>query len=236
MSNRVAWSLAFTLALAACSSGGSSGTPAAGGTAGGGAAGTAGVGAAAGFGGAAGGGTGGAAGGATGGAAGTVAFAVTSAAFQEGGAIPLAHECGPPLQGPGQNLSPPLSWTPGPAGTQSYAVVVRDVDAKVTQYPEGIIHWVIYDIPKSASALPQGVKAGYQVADPAGAKQANIQGSGFYGYFGMCSPNSVNTYVFTVHAMPTPALPGVTQQSSESEIAAAIEANSIAQAALSGES
>lgn len=221
--------LALLAAISACSSGSSSGSAA---PDGGGAGGNAGSGGGAGSGGSA--GAGGAAG--SGGVGGATAFGVTSSAFVEGGTIPLAHECGPPLQGPGSNLSPALAWTPGPAATLSYAVVVRDVDAKIAQYPEGIIHWVIYDIPKDVLALPEGIKAAYQVSAPAGAKQGNIQGSGHYGYFGMCSASSTNTYVFTVHALPTAALPNVTMQSSESEIAALIESSSIAQAALSGES
>lgn len=165
-------------------------------------------------------------------------FALSSSAFAEGETIGMQYECGPPapVSGTGDNLTPPLSWTPGPAETQSYAVVVRDVDAMIAQFPEGIIHWVIYDIPANVSSLPEGIPAGYEVSDPAGAKQAEVQGSGFFGYFGPCSPNSINTYVFTIHAMATPTLPGVTMASSESEIAGLIESTSIASASLSGES
>ncbi|MBK6685777.1 MAG: YbhB/YbcL family Raf kinase inhibitor-like protein [Deltaproteobacteria bacterium] len=165
-----------------------------------------------------------------------VPFVVTSTAFAEGGTVPLRYECGPPLQGPGDNISPNLTWTNGPAGTQSYAVVVRDTDARVPQFPEGIIHWVIYNIPATVHTLPEGIPGAFTVAAPAGARQANIQGSGFFGYFGPCSPTRVNTYVWTVHAMPTVTVPNVSRASSESTIAAEIEATSIAQATLSGES
>lgn len=188
-------------------------------------------------------GTGGAGTGATGGGGsgtgtgGMAPFEVTSTAFGEGETVPTVHECGPPIaMGPGMNVSPDLTWTPGPTGTQSYAVVVRDVDAMIPQYPEGIIHWVIYDIPATTLSLPEGVMAAYDVTEAPGAKQANIQGSGYFGYFGPCSPNSVNTYVWTVHAMPEATVPGVSMASTESEIAAAIESTSIAQVSLSGES
>lgn len=165
-------------------------------------------------------------------------FELTSSSFQEGEAIPAEHECGPPapVTGDGGNLTPALAWTAGPAETRSYAIVVRDVDAKIPQYPDGIIHWVIYDIPADARALPEGIAAGYAVSDPAGAKQAEVQGTGFFGYFGPCSPNSVNTYVFTLHAMPEATLPGVTMDTSEADVAAIIESTSIATATLSGES
>jgi len=182
------------------------------------------------------GGVGGAGGG--GGQGGMLPFEVTSAAFDEGETIPLVHECGPPAPvqgGPGDNQTPPLSWTAGPPGTQSYAVVVRDVDARVTQFPHGIIHWVIYDIPAATLGLPLGVSDGYEVTTPAGAKQGLIQNTGFFGYFGPCSPNSVNTYVFTVHAMSETNLP-VSMTDSERDIALDIEQNAIASASLSGES
>lgn len=176
--------------------------------------------------------------GGAGGEGGRLPFEVTSTAFGEGDIIPMVHECGPPApvpNGTGGNETPPLSWTAGPTGTQSYAVVVRDIDATVTQFPNGIIHWVIYDIPASATSLPQNVPNGYTVAMPAGAKQGEVQGTGYFGYFGPCSPNSVNTYVFTVHAMGEAALP-VTMGDSERDIALYIEANALASTSLSGES
>ena len=171
------------------------------------------------------------------GTGGMAPFEVTSTTFAEGETIPTNVECGPPIaNGPGMNVSPDLTWTPGPSETQSYAVVVRDIDATPPQYPEGIIHWVIYDIPAATLSLPTGVTDNYDVTEIPGAKQAELQGSGYFGFFGPCSPNSINTYVWTVHAMPEATVPGVTMASTESEIAAAIESTSIAQVSLSGES
>ncbi len=174
----------------------------------------------------------------SGGGGGSLPFALTSTAFTEGETIPLVHECGSPapVSGPGDNETPPLTWTAGPSNTQSYAIVVRDVDATVPQFPNGIIHWVVYDIPATTTSLPQNVAPGYEPGTPAGAKHAEIQGSGYHGYFGPCSPNSVNTYVFTVHAMASPTLDGVTQDTTEKDVAALVESTSIASASLSGES
>jgi phosphatidylethanolamine-binding protein (PEBP) family uncharacterized protein len=106
---------------------------------------------------------------------------------------------------------------------------MQDIDSSV-------IHWVVYDIPPSASTLPQALAPGYSVVDPAGAKQAEIQGSGYFGYFGPCSAGSINTYRFTLYAMPTATLAGATMQSTEAELAASIPTLAIASAALSGES
>ncbi len=66
---------------------------------------------------------------------------VTSSAFKEGAAIPeryAGYRIGP---------SPPLAWTKGPQGTQSYALLVEDPDAPGA---EPFVHWVAYDIPADA--------------------------------------------------------------------------------------
>lgn len=159
-------------------------------------------------------------------------FALTSSAYEEGATIPLRYECGPPIvpDGPGENVTPALAWTDGPPGTMSYAIVMRDRDAG------NLVHWVLYDIPASVRSLPEGVASGHELASPAGAHQAEIQGSGYFGYFGPCSPGRVNTYEITVHALPSATLPGADRSITENAAAAAIEAAAIASATLSGES
>ncbi|MEO0601398.1 MAG: YbhB/YbcL family Raf kinase inhibitor-like protein [Myxococcota bacterium] len=165
-----------------------------------------------------------------------VPFELTSTAFATGEIIPLEHECGPPFNdGPGDNLTPPLSWTPGPEGTASYVVVMRDRDFTPVAYPDGLIHWTIYDIPASVTELPAGIPDGATVATPSGAKQGEAQESGFFGYFGPCSPNSVNTYRFTVYAMPEATL-DVPDPASEIEVADAAEAAALDRTSLRGES
>jgi Raf kinase inhibitor-like YbhB/YbcL family protein len=175
-----------------------------------------------------GGGMGGIGSGGMGGSGGTLPFELTSTSYMEGGTIPLTNECGTP-NGPGDNVSPPLSWTPGPPGTLSYAVVMHDLDF------QNLVHWVIYDIAPATLALPAGIPAQYQPTDPAGSKQASIQGV-FFGYLGPCSPNSINTYELTVHAMPVDTLQGVDMNTSDTALATQVEGMSIASASLSGES
>ncbi len=157
-------------------------------------------------------------------------FELTSSAYAEGETIPTIHECGPPVtNGPGDNVSPPLSWTSGPAGTKSYAIVMHDLDFM------NLVHWVIYDIPADVTSLPENVPRTYQPASVPGAKQAEIQNA-FYGYLGPCSPNKVNTYQITVHALGVDTLPGVDMNTPEKEIAPLIEGMALASASLSGES
>ncbi len=97
----------------------------------------------------------------------------------------------------GDNLSPALEWKNPPAGTKSFAVTVFDPDAPSGS---GWWHWVVYDIPATATSLPAG--AGVKEPLPAGAKQGrNDFGERNYG--GACPPEGdrPHHYVFTVHAL-----------------------------------
>ena len=54
----------------------------------------------------------------------------------------------------GGNLSPPLNWSGAPSETKSFALVSEDVDHH-TGTPW--VHWIIYNIPPSATELPEGI-------------------------------------------------------------------------------
>ncbi|GAA2634830.1 YbhB/YbcL family Raf kinase inhibitor-like protein [Actinomadura fulvescens] len=161
------------------------------------------------------------------------AYTLTSTAFAEGGVIPKVHECtssgtGDPSQ---RNESPPLAWAGAPATAQSYAIVMRDLDNA------NLIHWVIYDIPANVSSLPQNVQHVYMPPVPAGARQVYYRGSAsLFGYQGPCSPRTVNTYQFTVHALSRAKLSELNSSSSTQTAARVISNASLGSARLSGES
>lgn len=159
-----------------------------------------------------------------------VAFELSTSAFADGADVPMIHRCGPPLVADetGMNVSPAFAWTDGPRETMSYAMVVRDESAG------GLVHWVIYDIPATLRALPERVPAAYMPLAVDGARQADIQETGYFGYFGPCSGGRGNRYVFTLHAMPTAMLPGAERTSTEDELAAMVEAASLASVSVTG--
>lgn len=74
---------------------------------------------------------------------------VTSSAFQPGGAIPLVYSLY------AKSLSFPVSWTPGPAGTQSYVLIVEDPDSG---QPQPTLHWLAYNIPPTTLSLGKNVR------------------------------------------------------------------------------
>lgn len=150
-------------------------------------------------------------------------FVLTSTAFSQGQTIPVQHTCDD------ANVSPPLAWGPGPAGTMSYAFVLTDLDNG------SMVHWVMWDIPESTLSLPEDVDKVYLPPDVPGAKQTNSY-AGARGYAGPCSPGSVNTYEFRLYAIGVATLPSVDMNSTRAQVLAVIQANDVDSIALDGES
>ena len=156
----------------------------------------------------------------TGGDGGAVAFALTSTGFTEGAPIPAKFACA------GANVSPELTWTAGPAGTQSYAVVLTDKS-------NNLIHWVIWDIPASVTGLPENVQKTATPPAPPGAKQVKSYDNNTVGYLGPCPPNQ-HTYELAVWALDVATLPNVTTASTRSEVFAEIQNHDLGSAKLTG--
>lgn len=118
---------------------------------------------------------------------------LTTPAFPPGGQIPAEYTCS------GADISPPLSWSGVPAGTQSLAVVIEDPDA-----PRGTFrHWGAYDIPPGTMGLAAGYRVGRQAAVFAQARND----FGTVGYGGPCPPpGAMHHYHFELLALSRPRL------------------------------
>jgi Raf kinase inhibitor-like YbhB/YbcL family protein len=77
---------------------------------------------------------------------------LTSSSFADGAVIPDKYTQAVPAP-----VSPQLSWTNAPAGTQSFALVVDDPDTALQKTTNEVLHWAAFNIPATATSLPEGV-------------------------------------------------------------------------------
>jgi len=123
-------------------------------------------------------------------------FSLSSPAFGNGENIPDRFTC------EADNLSPALEWKYTPWDTRSLALFVVDPDA-----PSGaFMHWVLYNIPTSLTALPEGVPKDEQVA---GIGTQGLNDFQNIGYDGPCPPPAkAHRYYFKLYALDlAPDLP-----------------------------
>lgn len=105
----------------------------------------------------------------------------------------------------GGNISPALTWKNPPAGTKSYALLVHDPDAPTGG--SGWWHWLVINLPASATGLAAGAGKADGSGLPAGASQINTDFGG-PGWGGPCPPtgDKPHRYHFTLYALKTDKL------------------------------
>jgi Raf kinase inhibitor-like YbhB/YbcL family protein len=121
---------------------------------------------------------------------------ITIPAFGDGGMIPAKYGC---ANGKNANVSPEIQFSGAPAGTQSFALILHDPDVAIGA--DDVLHWAIFNIPGTATSLPEGVPAKAKLDD--GADQINNIG-GSIGYFNPCPPPpTTHHYLFEMYALDT---------------------------------
>ena len=92
---------------------------------------------------------------------------LTVSGFQDGGQIPVKFSQAADGVAPGEGLSPAMTWTNTPPGTQSFVLHMHDLDVARNKTTDDQVHWVVWNIPATATGLPEGVPKGAQLADGA---------------------------------------------------------------------
>jgi Raf kinase inhibitor-like YbhB/YbcL family protein len=105
----------------------------------------------------------------------------------------------------GGNRSPALSWSHPPANTKSFAIMMFDQDEMGSG--SGWWHWIVYDVPASATELPEDAGASNSKALPRGAVQGRTD-FGVKRYDGPCpdAGDPPHRYIITLFALNTPKL------------------------------
>jgi Raf kinase inhibitor-like YbhB/YbcL family protein len=135
-------------------------------------------------------------------------FALSSTTFKDGTMMPkkVANKNPANPNCVGDNVSPQLSWTPGPEGTKSYALTMVDPEGRGGL---GVFHWVAYGIAPTVTSFAEG--------ETTAASDKYIGGKSTQGvgnYSGPCTPpGSPHHYTFTIIATdldPKALPPGLT--------------------------
>ena len=148
---------------------------------------------------------------------------LASPAFSQQGDIPTRYTC------EGEDISPPLSWSDVPEGTQSFTLIVDDPDAPDPKAPRMTwVHWVLYNLPATAGALPEGMNL---EALPVGTKEGWNDWKRI-GYGGPCPPIGRHRYFHKLYALDT-VLPDL-RKPTKPQLEKAMAGHVLAQAELIG--
>jgi Raf kinase inhibitor-like YbhB/YbcL family protein len=123
----------------------------------------------------------------------------------------------------GQNVSPSLAWRGAPTGTKSFVLTMVDLDVQPALWS----HWVVADLPPSATFLPRGLKT------LPGDARGVVSDFGDAAYDGPCPPpgTGVHHYQITLWAMST-ATVSITPDQPADELLAKLTASALAHASL----
>jgi len=140
--------------------------------------------------------------------------------FTSGGFIPKRFTC------EAADVSPALTWTEPPAGTQSFAIIEDDPDA-----PSGtFVHWLVYNLPADYRLLTEGQSRNDQM--PGGGRQGTNDFSRT-GYNGPCPPpGRPHRYFIRLYALD--AKLNLRPAATRRELDAAMQGHILAQAELMG--
>lgn len=150
-------------------------------------------------------------------------FTLTSPVVTEGAALMATNTCD------GANGSPQLDWTGNNMNATAFAVVLTDKT-------NNLVHWVIYDVPGSATGLPSTVSNSYMPSNVTGAHQTASYTMSIRGYQGPCPPvnGGAHDYEFAVYGVDVATLPGTSIATTRAEAITIITGHMTAKATLTG--
>lgn len=123
-----------------------------------------------------------------------MALSISSSSFSDRAEMPAKLTC------EGSDRSPALSFSGIPPGTKSLALIADDPDAPDPKAPRMTwVHWLLYNIPPSATGLTEGVA-------PANLPAGTLSGLNDFqrtSYGGPCPPIGKHRYFFKLYALDT---------------------------------
>jgi hypothetical protein len=100
----------------------------------------------------------------------------------------------------GPEISPAIQWSGAPAGTASFVLIFHDADTLVPNSTDDLLHWMVWNIPGTASGIAQGRPDGFELPD--GSRQISASGSRYRGP-GASATGPIHHYVMELYALDT---------------------------------
>jgi hypothetical protein len=161
------------------------------------------------------------------------ALTLTTPAFPDGGDIPVRFSQAAEGASPGEGTSPQLDWENAPAGTQSFFLHMHDMSVVRNRTTDDQAHWLVWNIPATATGLREGVGRGSQLPD--GSYQTSATGPVYRGP-GAPANGPRHHYVFELYALDTmlDVAPGDDAFETRTRIMAAIQGRILGKAVYLG--
>jgi Raf kinase inhibitor-like YbhB/YbcL family protein len=149
-------------------------------------------------------------------------FRFAGVGLSDGGPVPSRDTCFGPSHSPG------VAWRDPPAGTGAFALIIEDLDNLYDGGP--FVHWLLYNVPGSATAVPEVPQE--QAAHFASGGLQGWNSAARLGYYAICpsATPAVHRYRFTLSALDAPLvlLPGA----SHAQLTAAMRGHILGQAQM----
>jgi Raf kinase inhibitor-like YbhB/YbcL family protein len=119
---------------------------------------------------------------------------LTTTAWSDGGLIPQKYaQSGP-------EVSPGIQWSGAPQGTVSYVLTFTDLDTTAQGSTDGMLHWLLWNIPGTTTSLPPAMPDTFELED--GTRQLSASGSRYRGP-GAQTAGPLHHYILEIYALDT---------------------------------
>ena len=94
-------------------------------------------------------------------------------------------------------VSPELKWSQVPMGTLGFVLLMHDPEPALNKGLMDVTHWLVWNIPATATGLQEGVAASAELPD--GTRQVSLRANGYMGPGAPAGP--YHHYTFELYAV-----------------------------------
>jgi len=156
-------------------------------------------------------------------------MALTTTGWMDGTVIPNKF-----TQAAAMAVSPALTWTNVPMGTQSFVLHFHDPDVSIQKGTGDQVHWLVWNIPATTTSFAEGMPQGPTLPD--GSKQVSASGQVYRGP-GAPATGPYHHYTFEIYALDIKldtVEPGANEQETRTKVMTAMQGHVLGKAVMFG--